>query len=130
METLIKRLNTDDMLRRHGAYYTTQLSIVSGDDISRFDIKQGRVSKADRELPSSGFALVGSPEVWVKYCQDIPPPEYHELGAMLAMGHVTIQGDMYAMQSNFMFVRRLLELWREDQRRKDRRRENQQEQGK
>lgn len=130
METLIKRLNTDDMLRRHGAHYTTQLSIVSGDEISSFDVKQGRVSKTDCELPENGFALVGSPEVWLKYCQDIPPPEYHELGAMLGMGHVTIQGDMYAMQSNFMFVRRLLELWREDQRRKDRRRENQQEQGK
>ena len=104
------------MLRRHGAYYTTQLSIVSGDDISSFDIEQGRVSKADRKLPDNGFSLVGSPETWVKYCQDIPPPEYHELGAMVAMGHVTRQGDMYAMQSNFMFVRRLLELWREDQR--------------
>ena len=116
METLIQRLNADDMLRRHGAYYTTHISIVGGDNISSFDVKQGRVSRADYELPENGFALVGSPEAWVQYCKDIPPPEYHELGAMLAMGHVTIQGDMYAMQSNFMYVRRLLEIWR-DQRR-------------
>ena len=125
METLIQRLNADDMLRRHGAYYTTHISIVSGDNKSSFYVKQGRVSYSDGELPDNGFALVGSPEAWAYYCQDIPPPEYNELGAMLATGHLTIQGDTYAMQSNFMFVRRLLELWREDQRRED-----QQEQGK
>ena len=116
MHELITRLNADEMLRRHGAYYTTRIAIVSGVDEYRLDIDLGKVSEASANAPDCGFRLVASHDVWDKYCQDIPPPEFHELGALVASGHVSIEGDMYALQSNFMFVRRLLEIWRIDQR--------------
>ncbi len=104
------------MLRRHGAYYSTHISIVSGDDTYYININQGRASIDEAVDADTGFSLVGTDEVWNKYCQDVPPPEHHELGALLAAGHVAIKGDMQIMQSNFMYVRRLLEIWR-DQRR-------------
>ncbi len=116
MDTLIERLNADDMLGRHGAYYTTHISIVGSDKSYHFDINRGRVSARKAEAAGGGFSLVGTSEVWSKYCQDIPPPEHHELGAMLAAGHVNIEGDMQILQSNFMYVRRLLEIWRDNQR--------------
>ena len=115
MDNLIERMNTDAMLRLHGAYYSTQISIVSDDEINCFDISQGEVSRLDSKVPAGGFSLVASPDVWSRYCMDIPPPEYHELGAMLSMGHLKIEGDMKVMQSNMMYVRCFLELWREDQ---------------
>ncbi|MBQ75904.1 MAG: hypothetical protein CMQ20_12900 [Gammaproteobacteria bacterium] len=114
MNTLIERLNADDMLSRHGAYYTTQIAIVSGDDTTCFDIKEGKISRLDSESPDGGFSLIGSRDAWDRYCADVPPPEFNELGAMLGTGHVTVKGEMSVMQSNFMFVRRLVELWRED----------------
>ena len=79
-----------------------------------FDIIEGKISRS--QSSDSGFSLVGSPDVWNRYCMDIPPPEYNELGAMLGKGHVKVKGKMSDMQGNFMFVRRFLELWREDRR--------------
>ena len=117
MDTLLKRLNSDEVLFRHGRYYTTQINIISGAEEYRFDINKGQVSKGKtNDSATHGFSLIASPESWGKFCQQIPPPEYHELGALLASGHLQRQGDIQAMESNFMYVRRLLEIWREDQR--------------
>lgn len=121
MHRLLERLNADGMLQRHGRYYSTRIEIVSGDDEYRFDIDLGQISEAQTQPGSErGFRLVAKREVWAKYCLDIPPPEHHELGALIASGHVSIEGDMYALQSNFFFVRRLLEIWRIDQNEKER----------
>lgn len=119
MQALIEQLNADDMLRRLGTYYTTRIQLVCDDDIYDLDINEGHVSEANSESPVEGFTLTGTKDTWNKYCEDTPPPEFHELGALVANGHFTASGDMYAMQSNFMYVRRLLEIWRAEQRRKE-----------
>ena len=116
MDKLITRLNSDATLQRHGAYYNTCFSIVAGATEYCFDVTLGRVEKAQSRRDDEGFSLVGSAEAWRKFCEQVPPPEHHELGALLGSGHVKLEGDMYAMQSNFMYVRRFLEIWREDQR--------------
>lgn len=117
MTGFIDRLNADDMLSRFGAYYTTRIQIICDAEIHHFDIKSGQVSKGDSGDLDGGFSLTGSNAVWEKYCADTPPPEHHEFAALLANGHITVNGDIYAMQSNVMYVRRLLELWRIEQRR-------------
>ena len=117
MDALVERLNRDKVLFRQGQYYSTQITIVSGDKEYRFNIDKGQVSKGeDDDSSAQGFSLIADPESWAKFCQQVPPPEYHELGALLASGHLQRQGDIQAMESNFMYVRRLLEIWREDQR--------------
>jgi hypothetical protein len=118
MDNLIAQLNSDDMLAIHGSYYTTHISILGSDQDYHFDITQGKVSAGENRPPETGFSLVGTPEVWSRYCEDIPPTEHHELGALLGAGHISVEGDMQTMQSNFMYVRRLLEIWRNDQRTK------------
>lgn len=120
MNQLIEQVNADDMLRRFGAYYTTQIQIICGDDIYHFSINAGQVSEGDSNTLEDGFSLTGSKEVWDKYCADVPPPEHHEFAALFANGHISLKGDMYALQSNVMYVRRLLELWREHRRGKKR----------
>jgi hypothetical protein len=117
MQGLIDQLNADEMLSRFGAYYTTRIQIICDADIYHFDINAGQVSKGDPGALDEGFSLTGSKAVWEKYCEDVPPPEHHEFAALLANGHISAGGDIYAMQSNVMYVRRLLELWRNDQRR-------------
>ena len=116
MESLVDILNSDEVLRRHGRYYSTRLSIISDEDEYHFDISDGEVSPGASVDPDFGFSLCGSKAVWIKFCQEIPPPEHHELGALIASEHLEVKGDMYALQSNFMYVRRLLVLWRNDQR--------------
>ena len=110
---LIDQLNSDEVLRRHGICYSTDISIVRGDEISHFNIKDGEVTSIDANLPKTGYSINGTPQVWEKFCKDVPPPEHHEPAALIANGHVTIKGDLYAMQSNIMYLRRLLELWRQ-----------------
>ena len=117
MAEFIDQLNADDMLSRSGAYYTTQIQIICDAEIYHFDINAGEVSEGDSGALDEGFSLTGSKAVWEKYCADVPPPEHHEFTALLANGHITAKGDIYAMQSNVMYVRRLLELWRVEQRR-------------
>ena len=109
---LIEHFNTDEVLRRHGACYSTDISIVADDNVCHFAIDEGKVTTIDSILPETGFSLNGSQQVWDKFCEPVPPPEHHEAAALIANGHVTISGDMYAMQSNIMYLRRLLELWR------------------
>lgn len=110
---LIDQLNADEVLRRHGACYSTDISIVIDDEVCHFEIDQGEVTKVDSRLPVTGFSMNGSSDVWDKFCEEIPPPEFHEPTALIANGHVAIKGDMYAMQSNILYLRRLLEIWRE-----------------
>ncbi len=114
MDRLIDKLNADEMLRRHGKYYSTQIAIISDDDETRFDIHAGRVSEGDNSAEEHGFRLVAGADVWERYCQDIPPPGFNELGALIGSGNIRVEGDMYSLQSNFMFVRRLLEVWKAD----------------
>lgn len=121
MNALIEQLNEDVMLRRFGAYYTTQIQIIRDDEVYHFNINKGQVSKGDSAALGEGFSLTGSAEVWAKYCEDVPPPEHHELAALIANGHIAVKGDMYALQSNIMYVRRLLELWRHEQQRLEQR---------
>ncbi|MFP6808014.1 MAG: hypothetical protein VB957_12690 [Pseudomonadales bacterium] len=147
MDKLIEQLNSDNILQRLGAHYTTQIQFISATDGSdaesdiediaeststvQFDINKGKVSIGDINLPLDGFSLTGSKDTWQKYCAEIPPPEFHELTALFYMGHLTLNGDMHAMQSNLFYVRRLLELWRVDQRGRDDQRQTQlKEQGK
>ena len=115
MKMLIENLNWDGQLRRLGAYYTVRISIIRGEDCYDFDIDSGRVSQAEGTPDESGraFSLEGSAEAWDRFCEDTPPPEHHELGALLACGHVAVHGNAPAMNANFMYVRRLLEIWRE-----------------
>lgn len=113
---LIDQMNADEVLRRHGVCYSTDISIVIDDDVCHFEIDQGEVKKIDSILPDTGFSINGSRQAWEKFCEDIPPPEFHEPAALIANGHVVIKGDMYTMQSNIMYLRRLLEIWRESKR--------------
>ena len=109
---LINQINSDEVLRRHGACYTTDISIVSDNDVCHFAIDEGEVIAIDSTLPDNGYSINGSSETWGKFCEDVPPPEFHEPAALIANGHVVIEGDMYAMQSNILYLRRLLEIWR------------------
>jgi hypothetical protein len=110
---LIDELNSDEVLRRHGVCYSTDISIVVNDDITHFSVNEGAVTAIDSTLPDTGFSINGSSKTWDKFCEDIPPPEFHEPAALIANGHVAINGDMYAMQSNILYLRRLLEIWKE-----------------
>ena len=116
MDTLVARMNADDMLHRHGTYYSTHISIICGDDDYHFNITNGLISSLKARDPHIGFSLVASQDAWNKFCQEVPPPEHHELGALLGAGHLKVDGDMGVLQSNFMYVRRLLEIWRDNKR--------------
>jgi len=113
---LIDQLNSDEVLRRHGICYSTDISIIIDDVVCHFEVNEGRIISIDTTLPDSGYSICGSQLVWDKFCEQTPPPEHHEPAALIANGHVTIKGDMYAMQSNIMYLRRLLELWRRSRR--------------
>ncbi len=116
---LIDRFNSDEVLRRHGVCYSTDISIIIDDDVCHFKINEGNVTSIDATLPDTGYSINGSRLVWDRFCESTPPPEHHEVAALIANGHVTVNGDMYAMQSNIMYLRRLLEIWRAAQQGED-----------
>src|SRR5207245_1694207 len=60
------------------------------------------------------FTLAAPAEVWERFFQPVPPPNYHSVFAMLArVPTFHIEGDRLAFVQHAHLVRRLLELLRE-----------------
>jgi hypothetical protein len=62
--------------------------------------------------PDGGFSLSASKDAWAKFAQPLPPPQVHDVAAMMEFGHLHLHGNALPWIASGMLVRRILDLWR------------------
>ncbi|AHG65169.1 hypothetical protein [Advenella mimigardefordensis] len=63
-------------------------------------------------MPQWDFALRADEHVWHAFFQPVPPPEYHDLLAMMKCRRLIIEGNIYAFMSHLLFFKALFTLLR------------------
>lgn len=73
-------------------------------------IDNGKISinrKQNFVMPQWQFAFRATEEVWEKFFRPVPPPEFHDLLAMMKFGKLTIEGDLYCFMSHLLWFKAL-----------------------
>ena len=107
MQELMTLVNTDPALARRGTAYTIDMGLIIGDVSLLFKISDGKLTELheNSELQAvNGFTLSAPRESWVRFCEPLPPPEYHDIFAMLSCGHMSLTGDSRLLMSNLLYV--------------------------
>ena len=111
MTDLMALVNEDPALSRRGMAYNAEFEIINGDNKYLFEIHNGKLTgvvKNESREPVNGFTLTGPESSWLKFCQATPPPEFHDIFAMLSRGHITLTGKSDLLMSNILYVTGLL----------------------
>lgn len=107
MKELVKLINDDPELTRRGAAYDLELGLVNGNDRFLFEITNGKLTawhKNEEREAVNGFTLSGPPLSWSRFCEQVPPPEFHDIFAMLSRGHISLTGNTGLLMSNILYV--------------------------
>jgi hypothetical protein len=107
VQELMNLVNNDPALSRRGAAYDLELGLTIGEENFLFEISNGKLTSlhenSERQA-DHGFTLNAPRESWSRFCQPLPPPEYHDIFAMLSCGHMSLTGDTNLLMSNLLYV--------------------------
>ena len=87
---LAARANDDEFLVHRGRFLTGDILVEIGDVPFIVAIDKGRVAAVERgpfPLRPWVFAVRGSEEGWRGFWQPIPPPQFHDIFALVKRGH-------------------------------------------
>jgi len=107
MTDLMSLVNEDPALSRRGMGYNAEFELINGDNKYLFEIYNGKLTgvlKNESRGPVNGFTLNGPESSWSKFCQATPPPEFHDIFAMISNGHITLAGNNDLLMSNILYV--------------------------
>ncbi len=113
MEHLRELANADALARRWGKKCDLVMLLGVGDENYFIRVQAGAVASvdaADGKIRSWDFAIRGPKSAWEAFWATVPAPTYHDLIAMRACGHITIEGNLQKFFANILYVKRLLEL--------------------
>ena len=54
------------------------------------------------------FALRATEEVWRKFWQELPPPGYHDIFALLRKERISFDGDLQPLMANLLYVKEVI----------------------
>lgn len=78
-------------------------------------LQTGRMQVRDAAqlvMPLWDFALQADEAVWREFFKPLPPPEYHDLLAMMKFHRLAIEGNIHAFISHLLFFKALFALLR------------------
>lgn len=111
MFALIPELVNDDAhLLRRGRFVNTTLLIEDDDNQHLVTVERGRVTVTPGPLlsPRWQFALRAATQDWERFFQEVPPPGWHDLMAMIKFKTLTAEGDLYPFMSNLLWFKDVL----------------------
>lgn len=111
-----ERLNADPEMKVIGEWFTTALSLTSGDRRCIVRFERGRVAEiipSPRIDDRSMFGFRASPEIWMKFFSADPEPLYHDLFAMLMrVPGFVLEGDTLVAMQNARALHRAMNVMR------------------
>ena len=106
LERLAEVARARPALHQRGKLAPLTLTIRSGDSATSLTIAE-TVTLAPGASADAAFALVASPETWVRFAEAAPPVGYQSLVGMVRMGTLRIEGDVLAFGRNMLFLEQL-----------------------
>ncbi|MDH3703529.1 MAG: hypothetical protein OEU46_19700 [Alphaproteobacteria bacterium] len=113
MEYLRDLANADPLARRWGRKCDLVMLLGLGNENYFIRVRGGAVASVDADdgrIRSWDFAIRGPKSAWDAFWAAVPAPTFHDLIAMRACGHITIEGNLRKFFANILYVKRLLEL--------------------
>ena len=108
---LAARVNDDEFLVHRGRFLTGDILVEIGDVPFIVAIDKGKVAAVERgpfPLRPWVFAVRGSEEGWRGFWQPIPPPQFHDIFALVKRGHFRLEGDLHPFMANLLYMKDLL----------------------
>lgn len=113
IERLGDLANDDAWLVHRGRFLDVTFLIEIGPTPYLVRINRGRVAQIDKGpfvMPRWTFALRAPEDAWATFWQNVPPPGFHDLIAMVKMRALRIEGDQHLFMSNLRYFKDLLAL--------------------
>ncbi len=104
----------DRELKVFGRWCSIGFSIRVGEEVFLVRLWEGEVSEvvaAPDMNDSWSFTLAGSPEDWITFLQQIPPPFYHDLLAMnVRVPTFSIEGDQHVFMQHIRTIKHVFRI--------------------
>ncbi len=113
-EALQDAVSEDCELAVFGRWSTLGFALRVGEEVFFVRLRDGRIEEIVTE-PDEGyrcsFALVGSPEDWEAFLQEVPPPFYHDLLAMnVRVPTFSIEGNQHMFVQHIRTIKRVFRI--------------------
>jgi hypothetical protein len=113
IERLPDLVNADTALVRRGRLLTVDILLEIGLTPYYVSIESGRIARLERGpviMRSWSFAVRGSEHAWRQFWLPLPPPHFHDLFALAKRGEFRIEGDLYPLMANLLYLKGVLAL--------------------
>lgn len=111
LKTLMKLpdlVNEDDFLVHRGRFLSVDILVEIGDAPFMVSIEKGRIVSVERgpfPLRPYAFAIRGTLEGWQKFWLPVPPPQFHDILALVKRGAFRIEGDLHPFMANLLYLK-------------------------
>jgi len=116
MDNWTTQVNQSERLVWRGRHLSTEFVLQLDQDIWKIKIHEGRIESATGGpfvMTNWEFAIQTSGQAWSKFCEKLPPPEFHDVMAMLKLKHLKLLGNLYPLMSHLLYFKDILALMRE-----------------
>ena len=104
-------VNADDFLVHRGRFLDVDFLVEIGEVPFIVTIERGRVKSCERgpfPLRSWEFAVRGSLDGWRKFLLPVPPPQFHDIFALVKRKEFRLEGNLYKFMANLLYIKDVL----------------------
>ena len=104
-------MNADAFLVHRGRFLTTDFLLEIGEVPFIVTIERGRVTSVERgpfPLRSWAFAVRGSVVGWSRFWRAIPPPQFHDIFALVKRNEFRLEGDIHLLMTHLLYLKDVL----------------------
>jgi hypothetical protein len=114
--TISSRVNSDPHLVWRGRGLSADCLVQIGAVPFLLRIEGGNVRECRRGVPlmcSWVFAVRGSAQAWAALWQDLPPPGWHDIFALIKRGEMSLEGNLHPLMANLQYFKDMIASPRE-----------------
>jgi hypothetical protein len=104
-------VNGDSWLVHKGRLLDIEVLIEIGDMPYHVTIQRGRIAACDKSplpLRPWEFAVRGTLDGWRRFWQPVPPPQFHDIFALVKRGEFRIEGNLQRLMTNLFYFKDVL----------------------
>ena len=108
---LQERVNADAFLLYRGRFLAVDFLLEIGDMPFIVSIDRGKITNVDRgpfSLRSWEFAVRGTRLGWSRFWQPIPPPQFHDIFALVKRKEFRLEGNMQTFMTHLLYIKDVL----------------------
>jgi hypothetical protein len=104
-------VNGDSAMVRRGRYTSAEFLMEVGSMPCFVSVSDGRIAALQRGpvlMRSWSFAIRGDEQAWRQFWRPFPPPQFHDIFALVKRGEFRIEGDFHPLMTNLLYFKELL----------------------